>query len=178
MSSRTRSTVHAGYTLIELMVVVTILGILATIAVPLYKGYVYRSKATEAIAFLNEIKQRQEAYRAEFRQYLCVSASVSDWYPTSSPNDASHTWPESQAWGYLGAQPRGRTTYFSYVTVAGPPGTTPGNLGASGTLGYAGDDYWYMARALGDLDNDGQTITFEAYSESSNIWQSNAGGWE
>jgi prepilin-type N-terminal cleavage/methylation domain-containing protein len=178
MSSRARVSFRTGYTLVELMVVVTILGILATIAIPMYKGYIYRSKATEAVAFLSEIKQRQEAYRADFRQYLCVSTNLSDWYPDATPNDATRAWGSSDKWNYLGAQPRGRTTYFSYVTVAGPPGTTPQDFGAASTLGYAGDDYWFVARALGDLDNDGDQITFEAYSESQNIWESNRAGWE
>ena len=178
MSSSQRTRTRAAYTLVELMIVVTILGILATIAVPTYKGYVMRSKATEAISFLSEIKQRQEAYRADFRQYLSVSAAADDWFPDDEPNDTNRAWPPTNArWNMLGAQPRSRTTYFSYVTLAGPPGTTPTLFGL-GSMGYAGDDYWFIARALGDLDNDGNTITFEAYSESQNIWESNRSGWE
>jgi prepilin-type N-terminal cleavage/methylation domain-containing protein len=175
--SRTHGS-RAGYTLVELMIVVTILGILATIAVPLYKGYIYRSKASEAIGFLNEIKQRQEAYRADFRQYLNVSGTVTNWWPDANPGGSQRAWPTEPMWNFLGAQPPGRSTYFSYVTVAGPPGTDPSFFGADSSLGYAGDDYWFIARALGNLDDDGEFITFEAYSESQNIWESNPQGWE
>jgi prepilin-type N-terminal cleavage/methylation domain-containing protein len=173
MSSCIRTKATAGYTLVELMVVVTILGILATIAVPMYKGYVYRSKATEAIGFLTEIKQRQESYRADFRQYCDVSAGILDaWFPDAFPTDQSRAWPDDPAWNRLGAQPKGRSTYFSYVTVAGTPADAPT------AMGFSGDDYWFIARALGNLDNDDEMITFEAYSETQNIWESNRAGWE
>src|SRR5687768_2180050 len=124
MSSCIRTKATAGYTLVELMVVVTILGILATIAVPMYKGYVYRSKSTEAVGFLSEIKQRQESYRADFRQYCDVSGGVMDaWFPDANPGGQARAWPDDPNWNRLGAQPKGRNTYFSYVTVAGTPDT-------------------------------------------------------
>lgn len=45
-----------GFTLIELMMVVSIVGILATIAVPSYQSYVYRARASEVIEHLDKIK--------------------------------------------------------------------------------------------------------------------------
>ncbi|MDR0291940.1 MAG: prepilin-type N-terminal cleavage/methylation domain-containing protein [Elusimicrobium sp.] len=49
-----------GFTLLEMLVVVFIIGILAAIAVPSYKKAVERSKATEAFEILSNIRNRQE----------------------------------------------------------------------------------------------------------------------
>ena len=56
----------AGFTTIELLIGVVIVGILAALAVPTFKGYVYRSRVSEAVTVLNEIKARQETYRSRY----------------------------------------------------------------------------------------------------------------
>lgn len=49
-----------GFTLIELMIVVAIVGILAAVALPLYQNYIARSQITSAIAELNGAKPQYE----------------------------------------------------------------------------------------------------------------------
>ena len=55
---------QGGFTLIELMIVVAIVGILAALAIPAFRGYGQRSRMAESYAFLGEIRQREEAYRS------------------------------------------------------------------------------------------------------------------
>lgn len=58
-----------GFTLIELMIVVAIIGILAAIAIPNFMNYQCKAKQTEAKTILGNIRVAQEAYLAEYDTY-------------------------------------------------------------------------------------------------------------
>ena len=58
-----------GFTLVELMIVVAILGILASIAVPLYRGYIKTARKSEAKANLEAIRLLEEQYFADEGEY-------------------------------------------------------------------------------------------------------------
>lgn len=165
-------TIRAGFTLIELMIVVAVIGVLSAVAIPTFQSYVYRSRTTEAVTFLGEIRQRQEAYRAEFGQYCSVSAAVGSapesgaWAPATLPAGGTKVgWTGTPGvWNQLGAAPDGMVQ-FQYRTTAGPPGTNPG------ITGYDGTDFWFVAQARGDLDGDGEVMILEAYSAANHIYR-------
>jgi prepilin-type N-terminal cleavage/methylation domain-containing protein len=54
-----------GFTLLELMIVVTIVGVLATVAIPMFQMVPERSKATEAMTALGLIRSAMRIYYAE-----------------------------------------------------------------------------------------------------------------
>ncbi len=60
---------YKGFTLIEMMVVIVIIGIIMAYAIPSYQRQVIRSKRTEAQNVLMQISARQEKNNAVFLQY-------------------------------------------------------------------------------------------------------------
>jgi type IV pilus assembly protein PilA len=92
--------IQKGFTLIELMIVVAIIGILAAIAIPAYQDYTIRSQVTEGLNLASAVK-----------------ASVAEYYAQNG------TWPtalQGNAAGQLGytANPNGK--YVASVTLNNP----------------------------------------------------------
>lgn len=69
-----------GFTLIELMIVVVIVSILATIALPAYNDYVLRAKLQEATSALADASTRMEQYYQDNRRYATVSGGTTCGY--------------------------------------------------------------------------------------------------
>jgi prepilin-type N-terminal cleavage/methylation domain-containing protein len=88
-----------GFTLIEVLIVVTIIGILAAIALPQYQNFTKKSKATEATVMLDAIYKEQEAYFAQnslYAQSLTTIGNPTDYakyfsYDLTSVSSTSFT---------------------------------------------------------------------------------------
>ncbi|HEY8878147.1 MAG TPA: type IV pilin protein [Roseateles sp.] len=93
MSPTVSPRLHRGFTMIELMIVVAIVGILAAVAVPQYKDYVRRGSLPEAFSQLADYRVKMEQYYQDNRNYGTTSCadvtggpSWSNFTPTSAPN--------------------------------------------------------------------------------------------
>lgn len=67
-----------GFTLIELMIVIAIIGILAAVAIPSYQNYTKRAKASEAKILLDAIRTNEETYKAEYNVYTTSNTLLGD----------------------------------------------------------------------------------------------------
>lgn len=73
-----------GFTLIELMVTVAIVGILMAVAVPAYSDYVTRGRLTEAFSSLGAAQPAAEQYWSNTRNYQ--GFDLSNGFPQPTPN--------------------------------------------------------------------------------------------
>lgn len=76
-------TVSSGFTLIELMIVVAIVGILSAIALPSYNQYVLRSHRTAAVSALQDLASREASYFSTNNAY---TASLTTLGFSADPN--------------------------------------------------------------------------------------------
>jgi type II secretory pathway pseudopilin PulG len=151
----------------ELMIVVAIIGILAAVAIPVYLNYAKKAKASEAFIVLQGIREKEEAYHADYDRY---SDSI-PWTPYSPGGGTcshTHDWTNvDAAWGTLKFYPSG-PTYYTYSVTSGTPGGTrvafPSDPPGTRWPGFLED--WYTATAQGDADCDGKNAFFHISSHS------------
>ena len=127
-------TVHHGFTLIELMIVVAIVAILATVALPSYNDYILRGKLAEAHGELAAMRSKLETFFLDNRTYAgaCAANTVAPlptgkYFTYTCPTLTATTY-TVQATGTAGQQTAGFTYTVNQAnaraTTAVPSGWT------------------------------------------------------
>ncbi len=68
---------NSGFSLVELMIVIVIIGVLAAVAVPIYNNNVMKAKMSEADAALGSIRTQLRVYYGENGSYPTEASAVS-----------------------------------------------------------------------------------------------------
>jgi len=174
-----------GFTLIELMIVVCIVAILASLATYAVRRYLDAAKTSEAIELINSARAAQETYKDETFRYLNISADLTtnNSFHPAAPGVGKRSWvpaaatPLSTGWTELGVNATG-PVQFGYACVSGLTGVGPPALGlldavpADLNFPTAPTGPWYVIKAIGDRDGNnvraalvGSSFTNEIYSE-------------
>lgn len=83
---------RAGFSLIEMLIVVGIIAILTVIAVPNTRNYIQRAKVTKTRTFMAALQTAIESYRADVRRYP-ISGSDFLWKALTGPTAQEDPWP-------------------------------------------------------------------------------------
>lgn len=176
-----------GFTLVELMTVVAITGILATIGVVLVKGHVRAAKASRALVGIQAIRVAEEQYRAQTGQYLgCPLPEGPDsepkapaYYPMTTPSQLEYDWRQPShsdwpCWQRLGI-PRSAKTQYGYLVHAGMGGDPYPTLDTDDDppLPSPAPDLWYVIQVKGDIDEDETLMRGVATSYGGDVYLEN-----
>jgi len=132
---------QAGFSLIELMVVVLIIGILATMGTYGYGKWIGRARRAEAVGILAEMSAKEILYFGDFGAYLPLrgdntrvqNENDTGFYPIAPNNPAFESkrsstsianpagWPAD--WRAIGIRPRRNELYCTYILNTGAGNT-------------------------------------------------------
>lgn len=129
---------HNGFTLIELMIVVVILSLLGSIAVPSFSSMLNSSRRAELPLNIGGISEAEKSYYAAYDDYLIHSTPL----PRAVPSSMRAPWPTGSVFEPLGWAPDGEVRGIYRVDP------------------YNTDEYRVVGQC--DVDNDGFLAEFYA----------------
>ncbi len=151
-----------GFTLIELMAVVAMIGVLSALAIVGFKKYMNSSRTGDARAIIGSIRVAEESYRAETLSYLGPSGSLTEYYPVMVPNGKKRHWVQPShakfnEWMTLNVVTDSPTAYVFSVVAGGPGAAIPNSSDKDfkPTWPSPTAEPWYEIEAVGDSDGDG-----------------------
>lgn len=177
-----------GFSMIELLTVLLIIGVLAAIAAPLFTSNTSKAKTSEAVSGMGAIRSGERTYYSQYATYLAVAAgSGATYFGTGTGNSS----------GTLGVQIHGNRYYSPEAYSVSTTATTFSNgttaqdfvITADGSksdclvagCGGAGTNTTDGARNAGDVYGNGSSTCFQAQMDNSGyvVYSTNCGSsWQ
>jgi type IV pilus assembly protein PilA len=178
-----------AFTLIELLIVSTIVGILAMLAVVGYRRWIRSSRMMEAQNMIENIRSAQESFKSENGGYLAVSlaiagptASPTQDYPAATPGMFKTAWgadcPGSicvapNSWKQLGVQATAPVIYGYAVQASNKGSDMPPDIlvnDATSSLAAMKGAPWYVIEADADPQGTGNFTKIFGLSGNNQIF--------
>ena len=152
---------QSGFTLLELMVVVTLVSILAAVALPSFAGQSRKAKGdSEVGAFFGELAVREEQYAVENGVYLSTAASETATFP-ATPSAAGVTLGTlPTTWQTLKIRTPESMARCGYVVIAGTKTDAAGSVASTSFNFTPPQANWYYILAHCDLDGNNTIDSF------------------
>jgi len=155
---------EAGFTLVEVMVAVAIIGVLATLGIAGLRRHALQSNTAGGIVVLKAIAAAEEQYRALNQVYYDVP-DASQWYPSlPGANKKRSFWmaargggdAKSNDWYRLAPDIR-QPVEFQFRADAGNPNENPAPIMATAAIGLPPvppNEQWFVVQGRADADGD------------------------
>ena len=156
-------TTQKGISLLEVLIVLSILAILLSLAIPQYRKYQWKAKVAEARIILRAILNAEEIYQAETGKYLTCS-----WHPGGA-GSSSQSWGNSECFDKIGFSAKGEV-WCDYAVVEGDYYLSPQNASPSDMREVqATPDVDITVIARCDVDGDGKYSYYAITDETTKV---------